>query len=106
MKKYAILALTLVLAATMFTGCRRRNTDTTSEPTLLPTVPMTDGRTDPSTMDTTPETTPTVTRPTDNGPTGAATDTTGAATDTTGIPGDTGETATMPGSRSRGRKPY
>lgn len=106
MKKYAIIALTFILAATMFTGCRGRNTDTTSEPTLMPTAPMTEGRTEPSTMDTAPESMPTVTRPTENGPAGDNNTTTGTDTDTTGIPGDTGETSSMTGARPKGRRPY
>ena len=69
MKKYTILALTLVLTATMFTGCRRRNPDAT-HPTIVPTMPMptTEPTTVPATepTTTTPATAPS-TDPTDNG---------------------------------------
>lgn len=42
MKKYGILALTLVLTAAVLTGCRGRNDmgGNTSEPTIMPTVEM------------------------------------------------------------------
>lgn len=42
MKKYGIFALTLVLTASVLTGCRSKNdmNGNTSEPTIMPTVEM------------------------------------------------------------------
>ena len=71
MKKYIVIALTLVLTAALFAGCRRMDdTGNTSAPTVMPTVELptrestetptagpTAGPTEPSTMpsvDTTP----------------------------------------------------
>ena len=54
MKKYASVALALVLTATLFTGCRMKNDDSqnTSAPTILPTT------TAPTMASTTPSTAP------------------------------------------------
>ena len=54
MKKHIAIALTLVLTATLFTGCRRKNdsgqnTMPTILPTILPTVAPTTEMTEPST---------------------------------------------------------
>ncbi len=41
MKKYIAIALTLVLTAALFAGCRSRNdTGSTSAPTVMPTVEL------------------------------------------------------------------
>ena len=79
MKKFSILALVLVLTATLFTGCRRRNNTpattlpvtepVTSTPTVMPTVPATDDTVG----------TEGTNRPSDV--TGNTTETSGAATD-------------------------
>ena len=65
MKKFAILALCLVLTAALFSGCRRNvgtettaPTQTTTQPTAKPTTPTT-APTTPSTTATTPSTAPT-----------------------------------------------
>ena len=55
MKKTAIIALTFVLIATLFTGCRGNVTPETSAPTTDPTKPATQ----PTTTATTPSTTAT-----------------------------------------------
>lgn len=80
MKKYTILALTLVLTATLFTGCRNRNNGNTatSNPTIMPTVEMptiatTETPTEVSTMPV-PETHPTTET---HGDVNGATDATG-----------------------------
>ena len=62
MKKYIVIALTLVLTAALFAGCRRMdNTGNTSAPTVMPTIELptrestetpTAGPTEPSTMPT------------------------------------------------------
>ena len=54
MKKFAVIALTFVLIASMFAGCRRNVTPETSEPTKA-TTPATQ----PTTQATKPATTPT-----------------------------------------------
>lgn len=58
MKKYTTLALTLVLTACLFTGCRSRRNDMTPTgmPTIMPTTEMT---TAPTTMPTQATTVPT-----------------------------------------------
>lgn len=55
MKKTAIIALTFVLIACLFTGCRRNVTPETSAPTTEPTKPATQ----PTTTATTPTVAPT-----------------------------------------------
>lgn len=55
MKKTAVIALTFVLIACLFTGCRRNVTPETSAPTTEPTKPATQ----PTTVATTPTTAPT-----------------------------------------------
>ena len=62
MKKHIAIALTLVLTATLFTGCRRKNdsgqnTMPTNMPTILPTI-------EPTTEMTAPSTTTRATEPT------------------------------------------
>lgn len=64
MKKYASVALALVLTATLFTGCRMTSDDSqnTSAPTILPTTTApTMTSTAPSTA---PSTTPSTSAPT------------------------------------------
>lgn len=85
MKKYIAIALTLVLTATVFSGCRRQmDTTATTAPTIKPTVELptrestetpTAGPTEPSTMPTT------ATAPMDTEGTGSS--------DATMIPGST-----------------
>lgn len=83
MKRYALLALALILGCSMLTGCRRQNpngnmstppteaarptteptTNATIEPATLPaTEPITMPDTEPNTEDTTKEVTEPVTR--------------------------------------------
>lgn len=65
MKKYSIIALTLVLTMALFTGCRARNNQTTvpsthvtTAPTVMPTThPTTEATTVPHTTATVPHTT-------------------------------------------------
>ena len=60
MKKYTVLILSLVLTASLFTGCRSRkpNMTPTSMPTTAPTTqPTTAPTTAPTTMPTTAPTT-------------------------------------------------
>lgn len=61
MKKYTILALSLVLTAALFAGCgcTNRNMDSTSAPTLLPTTEATRATTEATTEMTTVPTTDT-----------------------------------------------
>lgn len=55
MKKYSILALTLVLTAALFTGCGCRNTKPNTAPTTMPTtMPTTQATTEPTTATTRP----------------------------------------------------
>ena len=95
MKKYSILALSLVLTACLFAGCRSKKPDMT--PTSLPTVaPTTQATTAPTTAPTVPSTAAT-TEPKEtidhgNGPRDEST-----ATD--------GSEATGGASRSRGAMP-
>ena len=64
MKKYCILALTIVLTAALFTGCgcTNRNSGMTTPTTMLPTTEMT---TVPTTVPTQPSTEPSGTNGTD-----------------------------------------
>ena len=69
MKRFAILALALVLGCTMFAGCRRQNTNgnmstpptqaarPTTEPTTRATMPTTTPATEAATMPTVEPTT-------------------------------------------------
>lgn len=62
MKKYTILALCLVLTASLFVGCRSKKPDMT--PTSLPTVaPTTQATTTPTTAPTTAPSTAATTEP-------------------------------------------
>lgn len=84
MKKYSILALTLVLGATMLCGCRRRvdMPADTSTPTVMPTIEM------PTTHPTEMSTQPTVTEP------AAATEPSDAVTDPAAQDGTAGTAGT------------
>jgi len=56
MKRYSIFILTLILAASLMTGCRRKNMEPTTNPTTMPTtLPETTPATQPAptTMPTT-----------------------------------------------------
>lgn len=59
MKKTAIIALTFVLIACLFTGCRRNVTPETSDPTTETTKPATQPTTQPTTPTTAPTAAPT-----------------------------------------------
>lgn len=65
MKKYVILGLSCVLAATMFAGCRRNNMAETSTATKATTHATTQATTHPTTHPTHPSTHPT-TKPTEH----------------------------------------
>lgn len=67
MKKYLIIALTLVLTAMLFTGCRRRND---MDNTVVPTPTVTHATTAPTTAPTTAATTAPTTETTAPHPTG------------------------------------
>lgn len=63
MKRSFIIILTLVLTATVFTGCRRKKVEPTTAPTTMPTTaptaePTTAPTTRPTTAPTTQPTTP------------------------------------------------
>lgn len=85
MKRYAILALALVLCCAMLTGCRRGNNNmkpsspTNEATTAAPTMPTMMPETSPATE---PVTTPTERETVDA--TGATDDTTGVTEDATG----------------------
>lgn len=80
MKKYSILALTLVLTAALLVGCGCTNTttmETTSAPTNMPTThATTEPTTEMTTMPTTMATQPSETIDNGNGPLTDATGTT------------------------------
>ena len=70
MKKYCILALTLVLTAALFTGCGCTNRNAggaTSAPTLMPTTETTVPTTAAATVPTTDSTVPSTHETIDNG---------------------------------------
>lgn len=101
MKKYTILALILVLTASLFTGCRNKdgNPGDTSTPTAMPTVEM-------PTMDTTQAPTESTTEATvmpttGSEPTGETNDGTTNTTDAT----ETTNANDMARGRSRQRIP-
>lgn len=93
MKKYCILALTIVLTAALFTGCgcTNRNAGATSAPTLMPTTEATRATeattgmtTEHTTVPTTHETVDNGNGPVENTPNGNGTnDTNGTATEGT-----------------------
>lgn len=102
MKKYAIVFLTLVLTAALFTGCGCRNskpmntTVPTTMPTTAPTAAPTTERTEPTTRATSPadETIedgngplPTNATAGADGDTSSATENTGAGSNARRIPG-------------------
>ena len=61
MKKFAIIALTFLMAATVMVACRRDETqpsDTTGTPTTVTTAPTTKATTAPTTASTAPSTKP------------------------------------------------
>lgn len=109
MKKYAILALTLVLSAVLLAGCRNRNNnaDATSDPTILPTVEMpTMAPTEETTVPTTVPTVPTETYDNGNGPlpgdnNGAMGETDATGTTNDAENGNAAEGETTPAGRSR-----
>lgn len=102
MKKYSIIALALILTATLLAGCRRRPNDMDTNPgdTSLPTgdmiEPTTHWETEPHTepMTTVPRTDPTETEPGH----------TGATTPTDDIHGATEETTNESGIEGRFRR--
>ncbi|MGM9628386.1 MAG: hypothetical protein ACI3V4_09910 [Faecousia sp.] len=70
MKKYCILALTIVLTAALFTGCGCTNRNAggaTSAPTLMPTTETTMPTTEATTVPTTNSTVPSTQETIDNG---------------------------------------
>lgn len=73
MKKYSILALTLVLTAALFTGCgcRNRNVGRDTVPTVMPTTNATSEpthvTTEPATVPTTEHTNPSTDATIDHG---------------------------------------
>ena len=109
MKRFSILAFTLVLTVAMLTACRSGNgKDTSAATQMTTTAPTTRATTTPTTANTTvPHTTqrPTSPESTTIGPDGTVgTDGGSNSADTTMDPGDTGSDATgdMAG-RARGR---
>ena len=106
MKKYSMLAIVLVLTASIFVGCGCTNQDMTNTvPTVLPTneevMPTTRATTAPTTAPTTEATAPTVTTETidrGNGPIDDMTTTATTATESNarGIVGNGSAGHTMP----------
>ena len=99
MKKLSVLALSMVLTAVVFTGCRNNNKPMeTTRPSAAPTTQATTAPTTQATQPSTAATKPTETMGTDNGmvnPTNGADGTVGE--DTTAATGSAPE--------SRGRMP-
>ena len=98
MKKYIAIALTFVLTAALFAGCRRRTDPAaTSTPTVGPTVelPTREPTQAPATAPTVPSTVPTVPETTEM--TGST-----ESTDTTVIPDGTGTDTARSGRRIPG----
>ena len=79
MKKYAIMALCLVLTLLVLTGCRgRQDTGATSAPTVMPTVELPTSTTEtPTAGPTEPSTAPTKSTEPSTGASDATTDTNG-----------------------------
>lgn len=99
MKKYCIFALALVLAGTMFAGCRRRGNDMDTNPgdTSLPTGDTTPATTQDRQTDPVIDHMPTETQGTSGDHGTDSTSDSGAATDGTQNSGDTQETTGMEG---------
>ena len=104
MKKFGILAMTLVLTAALFVGCGCTNTkmDNASTPTgmteTMPTIVTTEPTTRPTTIPTVPTTLPDATiLPTGSEPT--------TGTDESGLQETSGASGTVRG-RERGMLPH
>lgn len=101
MKKGFMFALTLLLAATMFTACRRGNGAVTTETTKATTKATTEATTIPTVLPDVPNTTTHNTTAATENTTHAATEHTGTTAESNHTDGTVEET-----SQARARRPY